>query len=89
MIDLMTYRLRVGLFCQRVRAKGTATDNQSKVSVKTIIFICILLIRCGDIEVNPGPTGKRVSNITLMTMLIFTLIILAGDVELNPGPQGK
>ena len=50
--DLSTYRLRIGLHYHRhLKVKGLKFLS----AFELLIVLSLILIRCGDIELNPGP----------------------------------
>ena len=50
--DLSTYRLRIGLHYHRhLKVKGLKFLS----TFELLIVLSLILIRCGDIELNPGP----------------------------------
>ena len=64
-VDLATYRLRIGLFFCGFLTKCVTTIVKSRRNINAFllfggIVISVILLSCGDIEVNPGPNkGKR------------------------------
>lgn len=79
MIDIATWRARIGTFHARVGPSGKkakflrplrllsrgfslflATLSTSTVNVEVVTVIFVLLMLCGDVELNPGPKiGER------------------------------
>ena len=57
MIDIVSYRVRIGLFNPKTRIVKQRKEAESGVSTRIVILICLLLL-AGDVEVNPGPTGR-------------------------------
>ena len=55
-VDIVTYRIRTGLYyCRHHRLKGVNCLN----IFAYYIFIRMLLLRAGDIELNPGPVSDN------------------------------
>ena len=59
--DLITYRVRVGLY-------GEVANRHKGIKYFTcfdvIIWMSMLLLLSGDIEVNPGPINSSIPNIS-------------------------
>ena len=78
MIDLQTYRLRIGTFCakQTNKPKVMKPKYQDDCNILGLALICTLLI-IGGIEVNPGPVkadersmpGPSFMNVSLMDVM--------------------
>ena len=51
-VDIDTYRVRIDLhYCRQTKAKGI-----KRLSVfELLIVLSLLLLKCGDVETNPGP----------------------------------
>ena len=66
MIDLQQYRIVVGNFHYKMpnyhafRVKGNLKIYIDVNGMEVIILCVILLLLCGDIEVNPGPKGMKI-----------------------------
>ena len=60
MIDLQTFRIRIGMFCLKstTKAKQTQCKFQLDASAMGIALICTLLV-IGGVELNPGPPTKE------------------------------
>ena len=55
-IEIQIYRMRIGLhYGRHCKVKGTA----HLTTFELIIFLSLLLINSGDIELNPGPVTSR------------------------------
>ena len=55
-VDIVTYRIRIGLhYCRHHRLKGVNCLN----IFEYYVFIRMLLLRAGDIELNPGPDSDK------------------------------
>ena len=66
MIDVVQYRAVIGCFCFKTkgnaipRPKGNLICTRKVAAKGIIIILCaLLLLLCGDIEVNPDPKGKK------------------------------
>ena len=65
MIDLQQYRIVVGNFYLRIpnyhafRVKGNLKMYINAIGIEVILCV-ILLLLCGDIEINPGPKGMKI-----------------------------
>ena len=71
MIDLQQYRMCVGCFYYKIPVCGTSRgkgyyilNHLLEIGIECSLAICltlnILLLLCGDIEVNPGPKGMKI-----------------------------
>ena len=71
MIDLQQYRMCVGCFYYKIPVCGTSRgkgyyilNHLLEIGIECRLAIClilnILLLLCGDIEVNPGPKGMKI-----------------------------
>ena len=55
-VDIVTYKIRIGLhYCRHHRLKGVNCLN----IFEYYVFIRMLLLRSGDIELNPGPDSDN------------------------------
>ena len=66
MIDVVQHRAIIGCFYFKtqgraiLRAKGNLICTHNMAAKGIIIILCaLLLLLCGDIEVNPGPKGRK------------------------------
>ena len=65
MIDLQQYRIAIGNFYLRIpnyralRVKGNLKMYVNVIGIEVILCV-ILLLLCGDIEINPGPKGMKI-----------------------------
>ena len=67
MIDLQQYRIVVGKFNFKIPKyhafrvkKGNLKIYINAIGIKVLILCVILLLLCGDIEINPGPKGMKI-----------------------------
>ena len=62
MIDLIQWRISIGCFCT-TRGYHSKTKCTGRHNVRCSVLYCILavllLLQCGDVELNPGP-GKHI-----------------------------
>ncbi len=115
--SLNQYRASIGLF-HNVRVKHLACSSVCYKVIITALYCLImflnchfavgianflLLLLCGDVELNPGPPigdnrqnvvpfyclsrCKSFMSVSLIVFLTVLLILLCGDVSLNPGPS--
>ena len=66
-IDIALYRARIGLFgryrINKLKVSPLLFSHELEVlSFNIIVIMLLVLLRCGDIELNPGP---KVSNLSL------------------------
>ena len=66
-VDIAVYRCKIGLFCMPVKVRtALRTLSLSKKTVSKIlrlaIFLSVLVTLGGDVETNPGPSGRGTSN---------------------------
>ena len=68
MIDLQQYRVAVGIFnsiscvCCSSKCKWYGNSSSKSIFGNMLILItciCLLILQCGDVEVNPGPKGVK------------------------------
>ena len=67
--DLITYRLRIGLFRQRHVNVGVSGNDMCQQTCRAIAICIFVSLIVGNIETHPGPTvkedsGKHLSDIT-------------------------
>ena len=70
MTDIMTYRIRIGLYNRRnnsyrCKTNETRSSTQSSINIMFLILVSTLMLLLGnDIETNPGPDSRTSSKTT-------------------------
>ena len=65
-VDIALYRARIGLFNRYRHVKSTICFTFLPYALRVllaqlILIVALLLIRCGDVEINPGPISSNIS----------------------------
>ena len=69
MIEIQLYRMRIGLhYGRHCKIKGI----EHLTSFELAIFLSLLLIRSGNVEVNPGPIVQQTHSESLDESLILS-----------------
>lgn len=71
-IEVSEYRMHIGLhYCRHLKIKGLSHFSEFEF----LIFLSILLLKCGDVETNPGPeSGMSTPSDTSTTSINETAI---------------
>jgi len=60
-VDICTYRCRIGLFVMPKKSRSIIFGiRRASVSVclRLVTFLSLPVVACGDVELNPDPTGQ-------------------------------
>ena len=97
-VDIATYRARIGTFSMPFSSKSllhgyVVSIEACRMSFRLSLLVCSLVVLCGDVEVNPGPSSKTAEAInqppaTRQSQLSFSQIS-ASPLENTPPSRGK
>ncbi|KAH3791482.1 hypothetical protein DPMN_144968 [Dreissena polymorpha] len=90
-VDLVTYRARIGVFTMPCKSKLSVSEirlsrNGVSARLRVIIALSVLLLLCGDVEQNPGPSQRPA---TRQQKLSFSQSSQSSRLSSPPPPPGR